>query len=130
MSYSPALAMVSVMLISIGLGCAPQSNVNMAQLDSSPPRNVGRWLPSVSQFQAQNFDPDTAKAVLIARAAIEQSASDAHGPRPEIAELRPIDEGDRGWSVYVRYGGLQPAGSFSAVSISKDWKTVHIQGGA
>ena len=94
-----------------------------------------KWSPAVSLHQAQSLSPDEAKAILIARAAVEEFNQNMREP-PGILSLTPERDGD-GWSVHVTFVGAYspdgtPAGGpgyFCVVHIDKDWKMTGITGG-
>ena len=114
-------------------GCAVHEGTPArGQLETAP----SPWVMTLSPQQVSNLSPEDAKAILFARAAIEQQAKSAGAPSPQVLEYRVTDTRD-GWEVHVQFVGLWDGGKpspgpgyFSTVYINKDWTLRKIVGGA
>ena len=114
-------------------GCYTEISRQRTTTASNYPK---KWVPAVSLHAAQALSADEAKAILIARAAVEEMNRDSSEP-PAILELAPTREED-GWSVHVTFvGGYGGDGSpgrgpgyFCVVKIDKAWKVTGIVSGA
>jgi hypothetical protein len=94
------------------------------------------WVPSLSIESAKSYTPEEAKAILIARAAVENQAKESGGGQPEIMGFNVSHVQGR-WSVYIQFVGIWdndkpiPAPSFfTVVNIDAEWKVTSIVGGA
>ena len=108
-------------------GCT--TNANKPGGPTTAPSTSPGWFSSFTAEQAQGLSPDEAKAVLIARAAIEKQLPE---PTPLAFEL---DRGPQGFSVKVarfqagQFGAkLFPLGRFAVVYIDNQWNVVGIEG--
>jgi hypothetical protein len=98
---------------------------------SAPP-----WTPALSPEQARRLTPDEAKAILVARAALEQQAKESGFPSPNIMAYK-VTGTAVGWEVHVSYVGaaydgkvVGAPGYFSVVYIDHAWNVTRIVGGA
>ena len=132
--HPAAPSLIAPCLIAL-LSCGCYSEVSQKTVTTA----VGyrkKWLPAISLDQAQALSPDEAKAILIARAAVEQANLRQPEP-PAILRLTPERDGT-GWSVHVTFVGLYDSdgtpmpgpGYFCVVHIDKDWHVTAITGGA
>jgi hypothetical protein len=113
-------------VVAVG-GCT--SNANKPGGPTTSPSTSPGWFTSFTAEQAQALTPDEAKAVLIARTAIEKQLPE---PIPLAFEL---DRGPQGFSVKVtrfqagQFGAkLFPMGRFAVVYIDNQWNVVGIEG--
>jgi hypothetical protein len=79
---------------------------------------------------------DEAKAIVVARAALEEAAAKAGDAMPQIMEVHAT-RNEKGWIVHVQYVGgwfegrpMGMAGFFSDVFIDERWEVKRIGGGA
>jgi len=126
-------ATILTLILSALTGCAAHEN--------SVPSNrsmaaSARWIATLSPQQVSALSPEEAKAILLARAAIEQRAQDVGSPQPQVLEYR-VNLTSDGWTVHVQYVGLwfegkpHPApGYFSTVYIDRNWAVRNVVGGA
>ena len=108
---------------------------------TSPPPQVDKskipWHVAIPLHQAQALSPEEAKAILVARAALEKGSRDANGAAPDFYQFNPSRTEDGGWSVFVGFvafydgGKAYPgAGYFCVVYLDKNWTVTKIVGGA
>jgi hypothetical protein len=62
----------------------------------------GLWTPGVTGEQARALEPATAKAVLLARATLDERARQAGRSQPQYVSFAP-SRSDDGWQVEVKY---------------------------
>ena len=116
------------------VGCGSTSNrpsvVQREQPATAP------WTVAITPQRAREWTPEEAKAVLVARAALDEQAKRANAPAPDIIEFRVTPE-PNGWSVYVEFVGYYvdgkagPApGYFTVVEIDREWNVTRTIGGA
>lgn len=86
--------------------------------------------------QAMSLSPEEAKAIAIARAAVERDNFAAGYGAPQIMEFK-VRKTDTGWSVYVGFVGLwdqgrpyKSIGNFCTVELDRDWQVRRVMGGA
>lgn len=100
-----------------------------------PPATSPQWNAPLSPEQVKGWSPEEAKAVVIARAAVEQMSMRSGGPAPDIMEFR-VTPTPTGWEVYVSFVGAyvdgQPiggAGYFTVVEVDRNWNVTRLVGG-
>lgn len=125
--------MITLILAAL-TGCAAKQTASVP--NSQPSAARARWIATLSPQQVSALSPEEAKAILLARATIEQRARDAGLPQPQVLEYRVRGNSD-GWAVYVQYVGVwdegkpRPApGYFSTVYIDRNWAIRKVVGGA
>jgi hypothetical protein len=130
MNFARGLTVLPVLGMMVGCAQPSPPPPKLAQTERAD------WTVPVTPQHAKEWTPEEAKAVLVARAAVEQMAKLANAPVPDIMEFRVTPELG-GWSVYVQYvgayvdGKAYPApGFFAVVEIGRDWNVRRIVGGA
>lgn len=127
--------LVLLLLMASASGCCASRGGTHS---SSPPATqTDAWQPSLSVEQASALPLDQAKAVLVARAALEQNAKRSGYPPPNVMAFRVTPRSPDGWEVYVEYVGasvdgqpISAPGYFCTVYIAGDWSVSRIVGGA
>jgi len=101
-----------------------------------PAEAKGLWAVGVSPEQAAGLAGDAAKAVLVARAYLEQQAKNANAPQPQFLGFDPSPS-HSGWDVRVQFVGVwrngEPTpgpGYFAMLQIDRQWKVARVRGGA
>src|SRR2546421_2375298 len=122
-----------ILLIGLG-GC--MSEMRSQKVIAPPQATQKKAFATVSLQEAQRLAPDEAKAILVARAAVEEAAAKAGAEMPQIMDLH-VSRNGSGWVVHVQYVGgffegrpIGMAGNFAAVFIDDKWEVIRIGGGA
>lgn len=107
-----------------------------AEQTTVPEYAKGLWSVSISPEQAAVLTPDAAKAVLVARAYLEQQSKNASATQPQFLSFEPTASRS-GWDVRVQFVGAwrngEPTagpGFFTIIQIDRQWKVVRLRGGA
>src|SRR5579872_1459730 len=95
--FRPLLPLAALLLT----GCYTEVSRTKTTTAADYPK---KWVPAVSLHAAQAFSADQAKAILVARAAIEEMNRDKPDP-PAMLELTPTRD-QEGWSVRITFVGL------------------------
>ena len=130
------LCTVSLLAV-VALVCGCQSSGKREQLPTDQHRDQPKnWIPALTLAEAQSCSLHVAKAILIARAALEEQAHNSGFGEPQVMEFR-VEDTPTDIIVRASYVGMWdqgrpfPApGYFSTVYIGKDWHVEKIVGGA
>jgi hypothetical protein len=129
----PRLLIGAGVLLLIGCQQSREPDRRMAPHTSD---SAAPWVPSLTVERAKSYTPEEAKAILIARAAVENQAKECRGWPPNIMGYNVSHVQGR-WSVYIQFVGIWdndkpiPAPSFfTVVNIDAEWKVTSIVGGA
>lgn len=121
-------------VLATSVGCGSTSDHPSVARHEDP--TTAPWTVAITPQRAREWTPEEAKAVLIARAAVDELAKRANAPAPEILEFRVTPE-PSGWSVYVEFVGYYvegkagPApGYFTVIEIDRNWNITRVVGGA
>ena len=121
-------------LILIGLvGCVSEMRSPKESSHEAPEKKA---FAALSLEEAQRLTPDEAKAIVVARAAVEEAAAKTGGEMPQIMNLH-VGRNGSGWVIHVQYVGgwfegrpIGMAGNFADVLIDDKWEVTRIVGGA
>lgn len=120
----------SLFLCVLVCGCQTTTTTTSRVPSSSPLH----WTPALTPDEAGDLTPDAAKAILVARAAIEERSKKLGQPAPPILSFQTAHEGD-GWTVRVNWVATwendQPKsmeGYFTVVHIDSKWKVTSMGG--
>ena len=93
------------------------------------------WSLGISPEQAAALPPEPAKAVLVARAYLEQQAKNANATQPQFLSFEPTASRS-GWDVRVQFVGAWRNGDPTAgpgfltiIQIDRQWRIVRLRGG-
>ena len=116
------------------VGC--QHRATRTCVEAKPLQQFDAWAVSLTPVEASELSGDEAKAIVVARAAIEQQAKDRNAEAPKILKLI-ARRTNAGFDVHVEYVGYTYRGAvggapgfFSSVRIDRDWNVTAIVGGA
>jgi len=122
-----------ILLIGLG-GCV--SEMRSQKVIAPPEAPQKKAFATVSLRDAQRLALDEAKAIVVARAAVEEAAAKIGGEMPQIMEFIVRRNGS-GWVVHVQCVGgwfegrpIGMAGNFADVFIDDKWEVTRIGGGA
>src|SRR2546423_14770111 len=122
-----------ILLIVLG-GCV--SEMRSQKVIARPEAPQKKAFATVSLQDAQRLAPDEAKAIVVARAAVEEAAAKTGGGMTPIIKFH-LSRNGSGWVVHVQYVGgwfegrpIGMAGNFAAVFIDDKWEVIRIGGGA
>src|SRR6185436_18856335 len=108
------------LIVAIFLGGCKSNNGSELKTAQAPARKA---FATISLQAAQQLTSDEAKAIVVARAAVEEAAAKAGEETPQIMEFR-VSRNQSGWIVHVQYIGgwfegrpIGMAGFFSDVFI-------------
>jgi hypothetical protein len=129
------LSQLLPLMLLIGLvGCVSEMKGQSATAPPEAPQR--KAFATISVQEAQRLAPDEAKAIIIARAAVEEAAAKTGGEMPQIMGIGASRNGN-GWVVHVQYVGgwfegrpTGMAGFFADVLINEKWEVTRIGGGA
>lgn len=125
----------ALLIMSVSLTACQSSHTN-----NSTETRVGSssipWVSALASGEVNALSPDEAKAVLLARSVVEESAKLAGQAAPQILHFYPKATED-GWDVHVEYVAFwingkpfSGPGFFTDVLIGRNWKVIRVIGGA
>jgi hypothetical protein len=110
-------------------GCVTEPSATLVM-----PVASGLWTVGVTGEQARALEPAAAKAVLLARATLDERARQAGRSQPQYVSFTPSRSGD-GWQVEVKYVARwdngQPVDVPEAtvvILIDRHWNVIHFGG--
>ena len=119
-------------VVAITAGCVSEH----VEQTTTPAEAKGLWAVGVSPERAAALPPEPAKAVLVARAYLEQQAKNANTTQPQFLSFEPTASRS-GWDVRVQFVGAwrngEPTagpGFFTIIQIDRQWRVVRLRGGA
>ena len=122
---------IVIMLTAVCGGCVtepPRTEVTVPQVNPL-------WTPAVAPNQATQLSPDAAKAVLVARAYLDERAKQAGRSQPQYLSFEPT-RNNSGWQVRVKYVArwengepVEAQGYSLVVALDPQWKVIRLGAG-